>query len=75
MIELLAWGGAMILIVAPFFQDIRLTCFHMIFGLSILTLQAVDEQLWNLVLLNLCGILGWSFKFKKENEIEKARIG
>ena len=75
MIELLAWGGAMILIVAPFFNDIRLTCFHMIFGLSILTLQAVDEQLWNLVLLNLCGISGWSLKFKKENEIEKARIG
>jgi hypothetical protein len=75
MIELLAWGGAMILIVAPFFNDIRLTCFHMIFGLSILTLQAVDEQLWNLVLLNLCGIIGWSLKFKKENEIEKARIG
>ena len=75
MIELLAWGGAMILIVAPFFQDIRLTCFHMIFGLSILTIQAVYQELWNLVLLNICGIIGWSLKFKKEQEIEKARIG
>ena len=47
----------------------------MIFGLSLLTLQAVDQELWNLVVLNICGIVGWSLKLKKENEIEKARIG
>ena len=75
LIEVLAWGGAMVLIVAPFFQDIRLTSFHMIIGLSLLTIQALDQELWNLVVLNICGIIGWSLKFKKENEIEKARIG
>ncbi len=75
LIEVIAWGGAMILIVAPFFQDIRLTSFSMIFGLSLLTFQALDQELWNLVMLNICGIVGWSLKLKKENEIEKARIG
>ena len=47
----------------------------MILGLSLLTIQAIDEHLFNLILLNICGIIGWSLKLKKEREIEKARLG
>ena len=75
MIEILSWLGALVLIIAPFFRDIRKTSLHMIFGLCLLTIQAVDQQLFNLIILNICGIVGWTLKFKKENEIEKARLG
>jgi hypothetical protein len=74
-IEIVSWFGALILIIAPFFRDISTTSFHMILGLSLLTIQAIDEQLFNLILLNICGIFGWSLKLKKEREIEKARLG
>lgn len=75
MIEIVSWLGALILIVAPFFRDISTTSLHMIFGLCLLTIQAIDEHLFNLILLNICGIFGWSLKLKKEREIEKARLG
>jgi hypothetical protein len=74
-IEIVAWLGALVLIIAPFFRDIATTSLHMIFGLSLLTIQAIDETLFNLIILNICGIIGWSLKLKKEREIEKARLG
>ena len=44
-IEIVSWFGALILIIAPFFRDISTTSFHMILGLSLLTIQAIASGL------------------------------
>jgi hypothetical protein len=73
-IEIVAWTGAIILMIAPFYSNLKLISGHMVIGLSLLTIQAVNEELYNLVILNSVGIVAWLLKFKKETENEKARI-
>ena len=73
-IEIVAWAGAIILMIAPFYSNLKLISGHMVIGLSLLTIQAVNEELYNLVILNSVGIVAWLLKFKKETENEKARI-
>lgn len=46
----------------------------MIFGLTLLTIQAINSELYNLVILNSFGIVAWGLKLKKEIEIGKTRI-
>ena len=51
--------------IAPFFKDWRLLSGHMVIGLSLLTIQAINEELYNLVILNSVGIVAWLLKLKK----------
>ena len=74
LIEIISWFGAIILMIAPFYQSMKILATHMIFGLSLLTIQAISTELYNLVILNSFGIVAWGLKLKKEIGIEKARI-
>jgi hypothetical protein len=46
---------------APFIIDTDGGKMMAISGLVLLTIQAVDSKLWNLVLLNLAGITGYAY--------------
>ena len=46
---------------APFAIDTDAGKLAAIGGLTLLTLQAIDGKLWNLVFLNIAGILGYSY--------------
>jgi len=74
LIEIISWFGAIILMIAPFYHSMKLLATHMIFGLSLLTIQAISTELYNLVILNSFGIVAWGLKLKKEIEIGKTRI-
>jgi len=53
--------GAAVLSAAPFIIDSPLGKYAMILGLSLLTIQAIDKRLWNLVCLNLISIIGYCY--------------
>lgn len=55
------WMGAAFMIVSPPIIDTDLGKALAIAGLAFLTLQAAPAKLWNLVLLNVCGILGYCY--------------
>ncbi len=46
---------------APFIIDTDAGKLAAIAGLVLLTVQALDIRAWNLVLLNLAGIIGYSY--------------
>jgi len=73
-IEILSWLGVIILMIAPFYDSLKILSGHMIIGLALLTIQAIDNNLFNLVILNIFGICAWTLKLKKEIEIGKTRI-
>jgi len=61
MIGACAWVGAICMALAPFIIDTDGGKMMAISGLVLLTIQAVDGRLWNLVLLNLAGITGYAY--------------
>ena len=61
------------MVVAPLFK-ITTWIILVVIGLIILTHQALTNQLYNLVFLNLCSILIYSFRFKKEQKKEKITL-
>jgi len=67
------WLGATLMVVAPLFK-ITTWIILVILGLIILTHQALSNQLYNLVFLNICSILIYSFRFKKEQNKEKITL-
>lgn len=67
------WIGSAIMIVAPLFK-ITTWIMLVIVGLIILTHQALSNNLYNLVFLNLCSILIYSFRFRKEQKKEKITL-
>jgi len=67
------WLGATLMVVAPLFK-ITTWIILVIFGLIILTHQALSNDLYNLVFLNICSILIYSFRFKKEQNKEKITL-
>ena len=67
------WLGATLMVVAPLFK-ITTWITLVIIGLIILTHQALSNQLYNLVFLNFCSILIYSFRFKKEQNKEKITL-
>ena len=59
--QLLGWTGAAALAAAPFMIDSPEGKLLAITGLAMLTVQAVKIRAWNLVLLNISGIAGYTF--------------
>ena len=59
--RLTGWLGAGCMALAPFAIDTDAGKLAAIGGLALLTLQAIDGKLWNLVFLNIAGILGYSY--------------
>ena len=60
-IDLIGWIGTGLLTVAPFFIDSTRGKLAAISGLFLLTVQAIDNNLYNLVILNVAGIIGYSY--------------
>ena len=61
MIGFIGWMGALAMAGAPFIIDTNAGKIIAIVGLALLSVQAVDSKLYNLLLLNLAGILGYSY--------------
>ncbi len=61
MIAVIGWCGAGARALAPFAIDTDAGKLAAIAGLVLLTVQALDIRAWNLVLLNLAGIIGYSY--------------
>tara|TARA_B100000586_G_scaffold105851_1_gene75890 strand:- start:262 stop:462 length:201 start_codon:yes stop_codon:yes gene_type:complete len=62
-LAILNWIGAGALALAPFIIEYQGGQMLAIFGLVILTRQAIANRLWNLVSLNLIGVLGYLSNF------------
>jgi len=58
---LLDWLGALLLAIAPFIIDYDIGKAFAIIGLGLLTLQAIRNSLYNLILLNTLGIIGYTW--------------
>ena len=61
MSPLIGWAGAACMSLAPFAIDTDAGKLAAIGGLGLLTVQALDIRAWNLVCLNLAGILGYTY--------------
>ena len=61
MIAVIGWIGALCMAGAPFIIDTDAGKLAAIAGLILLTVQALDIKAHNLVLLNLAGIIGYSY--------------
>jgi len=59
----LNWIGAIALAVAPFIIETSEGQALAILGLTLLTRQAIANRLWNLVMLNSIGVLGYLTNF------------
>ena len=58
---LIGWCGAGAMALAPFAIDTDAGKLAAIGGLVLLTVQALDIRAWNLVCLNLAGIVGYTY--------------
>ena len=58
---IIGWAGAACMSLAPFAIDTDAGKLAAIAGLVLLTVQALDIRARNLVLLNLAGIIGYSY--------------
>ncbi len=58
---LIGWCGAGAMALAPFAIDTDAGKLAAIGGLVLLTVQALDIKAYNLVFLNLAGIIGYSY--------------
>ena len=58
---IIGWAGAASMSLAPFIIDTDAGKLAAIAGLVLLTVQALDIRAHNLVLLNLAGIIGYSY--------------
>ena len=61
MIGFASWVGAALMCAAPFIIDTNEGKLMAIIGLSLLTLQAIHNSCYNLVLLNIIGIGGYFY--------------
>ena len=59
--KMAGWLGALCLCVAPYTIDTHQGKLCAIAGLTLLTIQAIDSKLWNLVVLNVVGIGGYTY--------------
>ena len=59
--DLMGWIGALMMVLAPPFIDTDLGKALSIIGLSLLTFQAIDKRLYNLVLLNTAASMGYLY--------------
>jgi len=61
MLTAIAWVGTVCMAVAPFLIDTLIGKLLAISGLALLTVQAYDARLYNLMLLNTIGIIGYIY--------------
>ena len=61
MIGFIGWLGALAMAGAPFIIDTSEGKILAIVGLAFLSVQAIDSKLYNLLLLNLAGIGGYTY--------------
>jgi hypothetical protein len=71
--SLVYWFGALLMVIAPLFE-IKTWIIIVIIGLIVLTHQAINNELYNLVFLNICSIFIYSFRFNKEQQKEKITL-
>jgi len=71
--ELLYWLGAICLMVAPIAKDTT-TPILAVIGLSLLTIQAIENQLINLIILNVSSIIAWGYNYQRITNENKNRI-
>jgi len=72
-LDLLYWLGAIFLMVAPIAKN-TLTPKLAVIGLSLLTIQAIENQLINLIILNVSSIIAWGYNYKRITNENKNRI-
>lgn len=60
MIGVCSWLGAACMMLAPFIIDTDAGKITAIIGLILLTLQAIRTRCYNLVLLNITGVIGYA---------------
>ena len=60
MIEIIGWVGAAVMVAASFNMARPLGLKMALVGLSLLTVQAYDNETYNLIVLNLSSIIGFS---------------
>ncbi|MEC8289641.1 MAG: hypothetical protein VX007_08460 [Pseudomonadota bacterium] len=58
---IIGWCGAGAMALAPFAIDTDAGKLAAVGGLVLLTVQALDIRAWNLVFLNLAGIVGYTY--------------
>ena len=61
MLSLIAWVGTVCMAIAPFLIDYDIGKLLAISGLGLLTVQAYSCKLYNLIILNLIGIIGYTY--------------
>ena len=61
MLSAIAWVGTVCMALAPFMIDYSAGKFLAIVGLTLLTIQAYSCKLYNLIILNSIGIIGYSY--------------
>ena len=61
MLSLIAWVGTVCMALAPFMIDYSAGKLLAISGLWLLTVQAYYCKLYNLIILNLLGIIGYTY--------------
>ena len=64
-VALCGWVGAIFLMIAPFF-NLVIWCVLAIFGLSLLTIQAIKNRVNNLIFLNISSIIILLIRLFKE---------
>lgn len=71
--NLIYWIGAILMVIAPLFE-IKTWIIIIIIGLIVLTHQAFNNQLYNLVFLNICSIYVYGYRYHTEQIKEKIRL-
>ena len=61
MLVFLNWMGAAAMVAAPYFMHIDAGKYLVIVGFILLTIQAVRERIYNLIALNILGIIGYTY--------------
>ena len=61
LIKICGWLGAVALVIAPPFIDSDAGKIISIIGLGLLTIQAIDKRLYNLIFLNLAASMGYFY--------------
>ena len=72
-LDLLYWFGAFSLMIAPLTKNTT-TPIMAVIGLSLLTIQAIENQLINLIILNISSIIAWGYNYKRTINEQKNRI-
>ena len=62
-VNIAAWVGTALMGAAPFLIDWPTGKVMAILGLALLCLQAYDKKCYNLIILNLIGIIGYASHF------------